>query len=374
MGGSVPRCCLPSFFDPQQFEAVASHHAKCIPSPLATELPASALMPQHSWKVNPSEATLVPLGASALLTPTGRTPSGKEVYTVPPGSRVAAYSASHIEVLAPNGTLLHTFSNGNSPSPSEGQDYNVHFAQAFYDCGTDASTGDPTQITTLNATFVVPPIPENYESQVLFIGPGLEGFDPVTNESVGIFQTALQYGASPYQGGPFWTVYAILETPSFYVIPSPAASSSSESPPIPRQETQPVVYPGDTITTAILYDPDGPQFDDQHRVWYEGTFVGPASLGDGPLLLEISFSNPPSRVRAKILLQEEGSFEAADYPAGEMVFEDIQLVLNPNTTTPGTEPEIWWSVLVDPATSVGVEVLVDGGVDAKVAIVFPDSA
>ncbi|KAF7317189.1 hypothetical protein HMN09_00453800 [Mycena chlorophos] len=158
-------------------------------------------------------------GALALLTPTGRTPSGKDIYTVPPGSRIAAYSASQIEVLAPNGTLLHTFSDANSPSPSPSkrEDYNDHFAQAYYDCGVDPSTGNTTQILTLNATFVVPPIPENYESQFFFFGPSLEGFDPVTNVSVGLYQAALQYGASLEQGGPFWTLYATFESSTFYI-------------------------------------------------------------------------------------------------------------------------------------------------------------
>ncbi|KAF7317192.1 hypothetical protein HMN09_00454100 [Mycena chlorophos] len=326
-------------------------------------------------------AALVSLhGASALLTPTGHSPSGKEIYTVPRGSRIAAYSASQIEVLAPNGTLLHTFSNSGSPSKGpirRQQDDNVYLAQAFYDCGVDASTGNATQLTALNATFVVPPLPENFDSQFLFIGPGIEGFDPVTNESVGIYQTALQYGASPYQGGAFWTLYAIFEGSTFFVTPGPASPSSSESESLAsRQNTQPIVNPGETYTAAIVYDPEGPQLPGQPpiRVWYEGVYVGPNVPDSGtPGSLEISFSNPPSLVRAMILLQEEGVSEAADYPAQGLLFDDVQLVLNPNTTTPGTEPEISWTVLVDPATNVEVQVLVDGGVDAKIEIIFPDS-
>ncbi|KAF7317186.1 hypothetical protein HMN09_00453500 [Mycena chlorophos] len=307
--------------------------------------------------------------ASALLTPTGYTPTGKEIYTVPPGSRVAAHSASQIEVLGPDGTVLHTFSN--TASASRRQDYNVHLAQAFYDCGVDASTGAPTQITAFNATFVVPPIPENYESQFLFIGPGIEGFDPATNESLGIYQAALQYGASEYQGGAFWTVYAVYVGPTFFITPSPANLSALSS----RQEDQPVVKPGDTLTASIFYDPDGFQIaGTPPRVWYEALFVGTDAPEYVPGYLETSFSAPPSLVRPMIVLQEEGMFEAADYPRGGLVFEDIQLVLNASTTTPGTEPEISWTVLVDPTTDVEVEVLVDGGVDAKIGIVFPDSS
>nr|GAT52528.1 predicted protein [Mycena chlorophos] len=249
-------------------------------------------------------------GALALLTPTGRTPSGKDIYTVPPGSRIAAYSASQIEVLAPNGTLLHTFSNTNSPSPSPSkrEDYNDHFAQAYYDCGVDPLTGNTTQILTLNTTFVVPPIPENYESQFFFFGPSIEGFDPVTNVSVGLYQAALQYGASLQQGGPFWTLYATFESSTFYIIPGPAASSS----PTPRQEGLPVniVYPGDVITAALVYDPDGPMIAGQlDRVWYQAVYSGPATTGYEPLVVEVSFDfDPPARVRAQILLQEEGAW------------------------------------------------------------------
>ncbi|KAF7296694.1 hypothetical protein HMN09_01078400 [Mycena chlorophos] len=322
-------------------------------------------------------AALVSLhGASALLTPTGRSPSGKDIYTVPYGSRIAAYSASQIEVFAPNGTLLHTLSNSGSASKGpirRQQDNNVHLAQAFYDCGVDASTGNATQITALNATFVVPPIPENYDSQLLYIGPGIEGFDPATNESLGIYQTALQYGGSTSQGGDFWSLYAVLEGSSFFVVPGPATPSSSDSL-ASRQDTQPIVNPGDTYTAAIVYN-EGFQLPGQPptRVWYAGVYVGPNVPDSTPGSIEISFSNPPSLVRAMILLQEEGAFEAADYPTGGMVFEDVQLALDPNTTTPGTEPEISWTVLVDPATKVGVEVLVDGGANAKIEMVFSES-
>lgn len=71
--------------------------------------------------------------------------------------------------------------------------------------------------------------------------------------------------------------------------------------------------------------------------------------------------------RAALELEEEGVFQASDYPAGSFVFEEVNLNL---TTGP---PTISWNTSVDPTTNVEVTVDIDGSENAQISIVFPSS-
>ncbi|KAF7317200.1 hypothetical protein HMN09_00454900 [Mycena chlorophos] len=313
---------------------------------------------------------------SALLTPTSFTSSGKPHYTVPPGTRIAR-SSSTIDVFAANGTLLYTFDATAAPAsgPTRRQDHAIHSAQAFFACGNAS-----TQISSLNTSFVVPPAPETFDSQVFFLGPAVAGYNATTGEVLGTMQAALQYGGTGYQGGSFWSLFAFFDVPAVTLSTSITTTVKRTDTGLnPRTSAQsPInISPGTRLSASILYDPVGVTYPylppEPNRYWYQPVFDGFELTNT--LTLEVSFDIDPTPVRALVLVQEEGVVNGTMYPPGKLVFEDVGLVLNYTEMTggeTGTE-DIEWSVDVDLATQLAVNVLVDGAQGAQIEVVFPDS-
>ncbi|KAJ7056978.1 hypothetical protein C8F01DRAFT_1152927 [Mycena amicta] len=291
-------------------------------------------------------AALVAQTALALV-PVGHTPSGKPIFQAPPGSRVQQ-SSTNMDVFAPNGSLIHVFENvvptlKKSPSTlARRQDLSA--TEAF------TALGPSDTIQSFNTSFFVPPKPTTFESQIMFLGAGVE---PLDDDGVpfAMVRAALQYGGSPVSGGPFWTVVINLEflpDGGFLEIFDPTVNTT--------------VQAGDHLATSVTFDPEGPQIPGFPTLfWYIAAFDNLPDI----LTLEVGWEVPPQI--ASLRMEEEGVFQPTDYPTGSFVFEQVNL----NLTT--GFPSISWSTNVDPSTDVEVKVESDGSQNAQVAIVFPDS-
>ncbi|KAJ7073198.1 hypothetical protein C8F01DRAFT_1244184 [Mycena amicta] len=133
--------------------------------------------------------------------------SGQPIFVAPSGSRVQP-SGRNMEVFAPNGTLIHTFENvipnvktKRQPTLARRQDLSVTGAS------TQFTATEENLLESFNTTFVVPPAPTSFESQIMFLSANVQFVAP-NGIPFGNLRSAIQYGGSPLQGGPFWT-YAI---------------------------------------------------------------------------------------------------------------------------------------------------------------------
>ncbi|KAJ7056977.1 hypothetical protein C8F01DRAFT_1086651 [Mycena amicta] len=281
------------------------------------------------------------------LVPVGHTPSGKPIFQAPPGSR-AQQSGNNMNVFAPNGSLIHVFENVVPPVKNSAQTLarrqDLSATQAF------ATLGPSDMIQSLNSSFVVPPQPKTFESQLLYFGAGVETLDD-NGVPFAIIRAALQYGGSDTQGGSFWT--AVLQAEflpdlGFLEIFDPTVNTT--------------VQPGQRLTSSVTFDPEGPQEPGFPTLfWYIATFDNLPDI----FPLEVGLETP--RQMASLRVEEEGVFQPSDYPTGSFVFEEVKL----NLTTGGF-PSISWSTDVDPSTDVEVKVETDGSQNAQIAVVFPN--
>ncbi|KAJ6475615.1 hypothetical protein C8R45DRAFT_1077433 [Mycena sanguinolenta] len=298
---------------------------------------------------------LRPLAAALLvqttlaLVPVGYAPSGLPVFVAPSGSCVQS-SGRNMDVFAPNGTLIHTFEDvipTNLKAKRQqtlARRQEVSATEAYAQFNTTADN----MIDSFNATFVVPPVPTSFDSQIIFLSANIQVLDangvPFSN-----LRAALQYGGSFIPGtGPFWTYAVQLEIPGdgYLQVTNPGANVTVEA--------------GQSIDSFIVADPVS-DAEDLGIFWY---IAGFDNVPDSPTL-EIGWEVPPQLVALQ--LEEEGVSGASDYPAGAFVFEQINLNL---TTGP---PALYWNTSVDPITDVQVKVDVDGSQDAQVSIVFPSA-
>nr|GAT55778.1 predicted protein [Mycena chlorophos] len=318
------------------------------------------------------------LGAAALLvraavalTPEATTPAGHPIYFAPSGSRVKQ-NGVNLDVFAPNGTLIHTFANfisstGKSKSaPQRRQSLSTIQASATVNVTTtdliqalNASVRHPFTLHLVNTNLspsqvVVPPAPSTFDSQIVFVSAGIVTLDPTTGEPASILRSALQYGGSWAQGGPFYTYVIQLELPG----PEPGYLQVSA---IGGNATSQSIEPGQTLDPYIVFDSVLTE-EDPGTYWY---ITGFANVG-GDLSLEIGWETPPPMVVVE--LEEEGVTSASDYPTGSVVLQNINL----NMTTSGP-PEISWTTTVDPSADVQINVEQDGSQNAQIEFVFPDA-
>ncbi|KAJ7056941.1 hypothetical protein C8F01DRAFT_338812 [Mycena amicta] len=124
------------------------------------------------------------------LVPVGHTPSGKPFFDAPAGSRVQQ-SGTSLEVFAPNGSLIHVFENAVPMPNGKKRASTLAGRQGFSATEAFFQIGPSELIQSFNASFVVPPEPKTFESQILFFGPALESLDD-TGAPISWFRTALQ--------------------------------------------------------------------------------------------------------------------------------------------------------------------------------------
>ncbi|KAJ7056767.1 hypothetical protein C8F01DRAFT_1372731 [Mycena amicta] len=292
-------------------------------------------------------ALLTHAALTRALVAVSHTPSGKPIFQAPPGSRVQQ-SGTNMDVFAPNGSLIHVFQNVLSTSknkkraPTRRQDVSATEASIVF--------SDPSSDTvqSLKTSFVVPPEPKTFESQILFFGAGVGTLDNTTGALASILRAALQYGGTniPGLGGPFWTAVIQLE-----LLPE----GDSEFLQIFDPSVNYTLTPGDRLSTSVTFVPNGfPSF-----FSYNATFDNHPEFS----WFEVGSSNPVQVVNLR--MEEEGVFQPSDYPAGAFVFEQVEV----NLTT--GFPDVSWSTDEDPTTNVAVKVEKDGSQDAKVALIFP---
>ncbi|KAJ7058523.1 hypothetical protein C8F01DRAFT_1304113 [Mycena amicta] len=260
-----------------------------------------------------------------------RTASGATVFVGPSGSRLKQ-SGSNLEVFAPNGTLIHLFQDvipnvksKRASQPTLARRQVLSSTEAYVQLG-------PTDVLqSFNATFVVPPAPTSFESQIMYFSANLQFLD----ENGVLFaniRPVLQYGGSFSQGGPFWTYALQLELlPNEVFIEIPAIGNST-------------LEVGQRLDSVITQDIDdsGPGF-----------FVYSPSFPNvpDPIQVLISLQFPPQIVALQ--MEEEGVAQDSDYPRGSLVFESVNLNL-----TSGA-PTLSWNTSVNPSTNVEVKVDVD---------------
>ncbi|KAJ7775392.1 hypothetical protein B0H16DRAFT_1684342 [Mycena metata] len=286
------------------------------------------------------------------LVPVGYTPSGLPVFLAPSGSRVRQ-SGRNMDVFAPNGTLIHTFEDvipanfkaKHQQTLARRQDVSATEAYAQFNTTAD------NEIDSFNATFVVPPVPTSFDSQIIFLSANLQVLDP-NGVPFGNLRAALQYGGSFIPGtGPFWTYALQLEIPGGGYLQITSGANIT-------------VEVGQRINSFIVADPalDAETKEELGVFWH---IAGFDNVPDSPTL-EIGWQVPPQLVALE--LEEEGVSGTSDYPAGSFVFEQINL----NLTT-GPPAAFYWNTSVDPTTDVQVKVDVEGSQDAQVTFVFPSA-
>ncbi|KAJ7058502.1 hypothetical protein C8F01DRAFT_292333 [Mycena amicta] len=286
--------------------------------------------------------------AALALAPVGHTASGAPIFVGPSGSLVKQ-SGSNLEVFAPNGTLIHLFQDvihnskskrTSQPTPSLARRQDLSRTEAY------AQVGPTDVIQSFNATFVVPPAPTSFESQIMYFSANLQFFDD-TGVLFANLRPSLQYGGSSTQGGPFWT-YALqlelLPNLGFFEISAIGANSTLEV--------------GQRLDSVITQDTED---SDPGFIFYSATFENVPNA----IQFDVGLQFPPQIVALQ--MEEEGVAQDSDYPQGSLVFESVNLNL-----TSGA-PTLSWNTSVDPSTNVEVKVDVDGSQNAQISIVFPDS-
>ncbi|KAF7329707.1 hypothetical protein MKEN_00233900 [Mycena kentingensis (nom. inval.)] len=291
--------------------------------------------------------------AAIALSPAGHTIGGAPLFLAPGGS-FARQSGRNMDIFARNGTILHVFENVIPASlatggpgklgPARRQVLDVN--QAF------VKFGQPdTVIDSLNASFTVPDAPETFESQIMYMAQGVEALDPDTGIPFSMHRVALQYGGSFAQGGSFWTICTQLIFLDESGVPDGVLQILSDE--------LPIVHPGETLQASVQFDAASL---DQGFFFYNAQWVGRDNI-----FFEAGWTFPPQL--ATFRFEEEGVEVASDYPKGEFVFEGIELSL-----TTGVPSEAHWHTTVDPTTGVQWNVQKNGAVDAKIAVVFPESS
>ncbi|KAF7307510.1 hypothetical protein MIND_00545600 [Mycena indigotica] len=278
------------------------------------------------------------------LVPVGHTPSGKPIFNAPPGSRVQQIGRD-FHLFARNGTLIHTFLHKKATRLArQSDDTSLRTSQAI------VTVGPNDTIAWVNASVVVPPPAATYESQIIFVGPGLQQLD-ANGTAITLLQPALQYGASFAQGGPFWTAVLLIEEP-------PTEGFGF----ILTVGLDPRVNTGDRVSMAIGPDPatDLPK----PFIWYQALFPSIPNL----IPFELGFNPDLPPTQAVISLEEEGAFAASDYPSEPVVFENVNLTL-----TTGF-PEVSWNTGVNGAPGVSFTVEKDGSQNARISLSFPQSS
>ncbi|KAJ7775395.1 armadillo-type protein [Mycena metata] len=298
--------------------------------------------------IRPLAAALLAQTTLALV-PVGYTPSGLPFFLGPSGSRVKQ-SGRNMEVFAPNGTLIHTFEDvipvnlKTKRQQTLARRQVVSATEAYAQFNTTADN----MIESFNATFVVPPVPTSFDSQIIFLGANIQVLDangvPFAN-----FRAALQYGGSFIPDtGPFWTYAVQLEIPGGGYLQVTGANTTT------------TVDVGQRISSFIVADP---VLDAEDGIF---AYIAGFDNVPGSPTLEAAWSVPPQLVALD--LEEEGVSGASDYPAGSFVFEQINL----NLTT-GPPAALYWNTSVDPTTDVQIKVDVEGSQDAQVTFVFPSA-
>ncbi|KAJ7832944.1 hypothetical protein B0H14DRAFT_2802145 [Mycena olivaceomarginata] len=254
-----------------------------------------------------------PTGDHKIPTPGGHRPSSN-VYEITAGGSLAILGTA-VHVLAADGNIAH-----------------VSTANVDQRLDRHAWWLNPAPISSFATTWLVPPAPETYHGQTIFLFNGIQ-----PNASSAILQPVLQYGPSNAGGDASWAVaiwFVDSTGNAFFTTPVP-------------------VDPGATLEATItLIASNGTTFD------YNAQFSNvPGTSMNITGSRELTF--------AVETLEAYGVSSISDYPVGSTVFEGIQLGLVDDTM-----PSVVWSHEDDAADGVLLAVDRDGANDARMTITY----
>ncbi|KAK6967070.1 hypothetical protein R3P38DRAFT_2672088 [Favolaschia claudopus] len=300
-------------------------------------------------------ATFLSQPALGLLTPVGHAPSGKPIYVVPNKSRVRQVGRE-LQVLDAKGALIHTFTQSRNVQRKAVRSH-THTHTRRQGITTIAASipltnTNSSKLEALNTTFVVPPAPKRFDSQLLLIANSLVATDE-HGVPYGELSTVIQYGATALIGGSYWTVLAQFEW-----FPDAGAILIAG-----RSGVDPTVSPGTVLNSSIIHDPSlgNPNLE----TWYMASFAGSDDL---PQLGSL-YDTPGISQVATIGMEEEGAVEREHYPNAESVrFTKTNLLL-----TEGY-PEVKWDIAVEGGSEVAAGAYVtvdkDGAEGAEITLHF----
>ncbi|KAK7018263.1 hypothetical protein R3P38DRAFT_3274375 [Favolaschia claudopus] len=293
----------------------------------------------------PPALAAVLLAQSALaLTPVGHTASGRPMYVAPNGSR-GVQVGNDLQLFAPNGTLLHTFADVVSGTSKRSSSTLARRGDVnFIEASTLLTRTDT--LRAFNTSFVVPPLPATFDSQLLYLNAALLVSGGDSDVPFAEVRAVLQYGANALQGGSYWSIGTQLE-----LIPDGGIVAIA-----PSRDFDPLVEPGTEIITSSTYHDVGDRF---FRYLTQFPFI------PGSPVLDFSFISPA--LGAVIGLETVGVLRDSDYPAGDVSFRQTNLTLESGA------PEMRWNVSGAGTPSSGgpyLRVDVDGSTNAEFTVHF----
>ncbi|KAJ3204118.1 hypothetical protein HDU83_006041 [Entophlyctis luteolus] len=276
-------------------------------------------------------AILNGVSAQSVLTPKGPIAVGSAIHVADGASIVT--EANVTKVIAANGTVLHTASHNNTGLPSNS---NSTLSRRAFKSGWVA---DATWYNTLGSpidyftsTWSVPPVPETYHTQTVFIFNSIE---PAAFNA--ILQPVLQYGPSAAGGGEYWAVANWYLDPSGTYFTTPVQVSV-----------------GQELTGIMeLVSVSGSSY--SYQSYFSG--VGSVLSATGAQLVWATETLEVYNIQA-----------ATDYPAGSTYIYDINLRLQNNAN-----PAVTWGTSSDAADNVVATVITQGSSGAEVELHYPDS-
>ncbi|KAJ7319246.1 hypothetical protein DFH08DRAFT_890635 [Mycena albidolilacea] len=273
-----------------------------------------------------------PTGNDKIPTPGGHRPSSS-VYEITAGGSLSILGAA-VHVLAADGNIVHVSTasvGGQVPTKLTGDSSRALQTNGWIAYAWWLNPG-LAPISSFATTWVVPPAPETYHGQTIFLFNGIQ-----PNASSAILQPVLQYGPSNAGGNASWAVaiwFVYSTGNAFFTTPVP-------------------VDPGATLEATItLIASNGTTFD------YNAQFSNvPGTSMNVTGSRELTF--------AVETLEAYGVSSISDYPVGSTVFEGIQLGLVDDAT-----PSVVWSHEDDAADGVLLAVDRDGANDARMTITY----
>ncbi|KAJ6607678.1 hypothetical protein B0H10DRAFT_543393 [Mycena sp. CBHHK59/15] len=272
---------------------------------------------------------VVPFALSApvddkILTPRGYRAKGN-THPIPAGGRIA-HVADAVHLIAADGTVVHVASNAK---PATKTQETAPEATGWVAYASWLNT-DSSPISSFSTTWTVPPEPETWNDQTVFLFNSIE---PSTGDA--IMQPVLQYGPSAAGGGQFWAVasWYLYQDNTYFTTPIQVDVG---------QEL-------DGLITLVAQDGSAYNYNCEFT-----NIAGTALAIDGSV--ELTWATET--------LEAYSVTEPSDYPAGSTVFSGINLSLLDGT------PSVSWTTVDDTADGLSTTVNVDGATDAEITITY----
>ncbi|KAF8175202.1 hypothetical protein K438DRAFT_1979775 [Mycena galopus ATCC 62051] len=268
-----------------------------------------------------------------VLTPAGYRPKTK-VHSVPAGSHIA-HIGTDIHVIDAAGAVVRVVSAVTStPTAAPVRRAPVLEEQGYIAFAFWLNPG-LSPIASYQATWAVPPAPETYNGQTIYLFPGISPNQ--TSSPNSILQPVLQYGPSSTGGGEFWAIasWFVFGNEEFFVTPLVEVNSGA------------VLNAAMTLTGSS-----------------DSAYNYTSSFTDFPgTSLAVTIPAPYTSVIEA--LESYNITGRSDYPAGTTVFSNIALTL-----ADGSTPDIAWITQNDTQDGVFSIVNVDGAVNGTMTITY----